>query len=293
IEPWLAHLYGSSGVPASVGTEVFQALRQVRVPFNLLDLLREPGRLTVEAEGALYSLSPLLLALPLWVTVRRDRTLQALLLPALAYVALVLLPSPATNLRYLIPVLAPLTIVAAHATASVLGRILPPARVQAAFLVLTALALIPTANTVLTRWSRTHPWAYVAGALSPPDYLHAHLDPEVFTYAHIVSVVNRKVPEDARILLLLEARGLYFDRDVLQDNVLTNWAFLAPLASEGDCLRASGITHVLVNYTALRYYTGRGLDPGLLRWNEFARFAERCLTPACARYGFTLYRLRR
>lgn len=292
LDPWLARIYGGEAIPASVAPEAFEALAQVRAPFNLLDLLWAPGRLTVEAEGAFYFVNPILLALPLWVLFRRERTLNALLLPALGYLAVLLAYSRETNTRYLIPALAPLTIVAVHMIVAWVARFRSPKRVRAALLAVTALALLPTAYTVAARFSQTRTLAYLAGTLSREDYLLTHPDPEVSTHARIASVVNRELPEDARILMLLEARGYYFERDVLQDNLLTNWPLLAPKASAGDCLRSSGVTHLLVSHAALAYYVGRGLDARALRWDAFPPFAERCLTPAYRRYGFTLYRLR-
>jgi hypothetical protein len=61
--------------------------------------------------------------------------------------------------------------------------------------------------------------------------------------------------------------------------------------SSETCLETMGITHVLVNDLAVRYYVGRGMDPQLLRLDSLPQFARRCLTVIHRGRGFTLLRL--
>lgn len=290
VEPWIAEWSGPGGLPESLDPDRLRPIASARSPFNLLDLFRAPGRLSVEAEAVHHTVSWLFLVLPLWALRRRERAVNAMIGPALVYAALILLYSTWTNPRYLIPALAPLTIAAVWLALTAIERGLPRQVARPAFLVLTTLVLLPTVQTVVARWARARAPVYAAGTLSRDAFLSSHPDLEVSTYARALRHVNDSLPDGARILLLLEARAYYFERDVLQDNRITNWPFLVPLVGSG-CLEGSRITHVLVSRAALAYYVSRGLDPAVLRWSDFDRFRERCLTRLYDRQGFTLYRL--
>jgi hypothetical protein len=109
----------------------------------------------------------------------------------------------------------------------------------------------------------------------------------------MVSYVNRNLSKEARVLLIYEARGYYFKVPVIQDNVLTNWPLLARSAAATNCLRSTGISHLLVNVDALRYYLRRGVDPQFLQWDAFQEFSRRCLSPIHGAYGFTLFRVKK
>ncbi len=290
LEPWLAELWGSAQAPASFSGDFFRPLREARRgDFSLLDLFFAPGELTIEGEAAQYFANPIFLLLPLWLLVRREKALNLLLLPALGYLGIAVFYQPVPNPRYLIPLLAPLTIVTTHGIVTLATRRLPGRAAWAALLVLAGVALAPSVKAVVDRMSKGN-WAlHLAGSTSRREYLLRHPEPEVHAYAQIVSFVNEHVPADARILLLLEARGFYFQRDVIQDNRLTNWPLLAARASDGNCLPSTEITHVLVHHGALVYYRLRGFDPEKISWSAFDAFRDRCLQQVYQRAGFTLY----
>lgn len=293
MEPWLESLYAARGWPGRFPEGTARFLHDVREPVNLFDLFFEPGRLSIEVEASAYFLNALLLALPLWALFRRDSTLKATGLPALAYVAILLLVSLTTNLRYLIPALVPLTLVATEVVVRLAARGARPRFVRALLWTLTLAALWPTGRALRREVAAGPTAAYLSGALTRSEYLLRHREPEVSAYGRIVAHVNRTLPTRSRVLMVLESRGFYVQRDVLQDNLLTNWPLLAPLVADGGCLEETAITHVLVNQAALRYYARRGLDPEALAWPEFLRFRDRCLALEHARSGFLLYRLRR
>src|SRR5690606_677240 len=94
------------------------------------------------------------------------------------------------------------------------------------------------------------------------------------------------------ILMLFEGRGFYFEREVLQDHNSNTWPLLATIGPP-DCLRAAGITHVLLNIGAVDYYVRGGADPAVLRWDEFDAFARRCLTPVARTPAHVLFEVRR
>ena len=289
LEPWLASLYGSAKIPDVIDPAVFGALSTVRLPFNLVYLFLAPGALTVEPEGAYWHTNVLLLLLPLWVLFIKERELNWLVIPALGYLILILLVQPATNLRYLMPAIAPLTIATSYIASRSAHRLLSTELARALVISLTVFALIPSAQ-VMQHWLRkSDVLGYLTGMTAEQEYLEGG-----FTfYNRMTSAVNRWVPADGKIVMLFEARGFYFEPTVIQDNVLTNWALLAPYAlADRTCLRTTGITHVLVSHLSLRYYVLRGADLRLVGWHHFPHFADRCLVPFYQGRGFTVYRLR-
>ena len=308
---WLAELHGSRTVPASVDPAIFGALGEVRRPFDVLAAFFSPERLSVEGEAAHYHLSPLLLLLPAWLAWIRDRGLAWLVVPALGYAALVLGASPRTNLRYLIPAVPALTIascaLAVRAAVGVAGLVgggsddraaARPSRAGAGLarrsrewaVGVAVLSLFPTALGLVAWLPGEVSLLHLAGVESRSEYLSERRNPALVTRAGLTDFGERPVPEDARVLLMFEAREYYFTVPALQDPVLTNWALLRPVLSNGRCLEGTGITPVLVGTAVLEYYLRRGLDPETVGWPSFRDFAARCLTRTMDVPGYRLYR---
>ncbi|NIM28450.1 MAG: hypothetical protein GTN88_12025, partial [Gammaproteobacteria bacterium] len=128
----------------------------------------------------------------------------------------------------------------------------------------------------------------LAGLTSEATYLQTGF----FFYSQMTEAANRLVPDGGKVLLLFEARAYYFEPAVIQDNLLTNWALLAPYTQRhDDCLASSDISHVLVSDAAVRYYARRGMDPRLLRLEDLRSFATRCLSVVHRGRGFTILTL--
>lgn len=314
LPPWLSDLHGTRSVPSSVDIAAFGALSEVRRPFDIVDAFLDPGSMSPEAEAAHYHLSPLLLLLPAWVAWIRDRDLAWLLVPGLGYVAVVLSVSPRTNLRYLLPAVPPLTVAASalavrilgwgldrfgpegeHRAAGTRGAANRPAprerRLTVAALALAAASLIPTGLS-LYRWLPGEvSMAHLAGLESRTAYLSQRRSPAMVVRAGLTEFGERPMPDDARVLMLFEAREYHFGVPALQDPLLTNWALLAPLRGRLGCLRAADVTHVLVATGVLDYYFRRGLRPRTVRWPSFESFADECLVRELEASGFTLYRI--
>lgn len=289
IEPWLVPLFHHTTVPPGVAAGAFHALGEVRKSFNLGDAFLHPGRLTIEQEGAFYYASPVFLLLPLWLVLRRDRTLSWLGLPAVGYLVVLLGVFPRTNLRYLIPAVAPLTVIAAVIAVRLGKRMLPPRALTPAGLLLAALALVPSLATASFWLSRTRLVAHAVGRVAGATFLAAHGASGMPAYWRMVRFVNDSLPPDSRVLELFEGRGYYFDRTVLADPRLTNWPLLAGTSAPDDCLRSLGITHVLVGNGAVDYYVSRGLRRDDVRLDALERFVARCLRPVLTVPGLTLY----
>lgn len=292
LEPWLADLYGTSAFPSSISPETLGALGSVRESFNLFDALFAPGKITVEAEGEFYGASPLFLLLIFWPLVWRERVINYLILPAIGYLLIVILPFGITNLRYLIPAAVPLSVAAAYILVRGCRRLLPQRAAFVAMIVVTALALIPSGGTAYIWVSRTESLGYLAGATSASEYMKSHIDPTVSWYGLLTEFINESVPPEARMLMLFDARGYYIERHVLQDNSLTNWPLIAPYLSEDSCLRAVGASHLILALGSLGFYLNRGIDPDAIRLSELERFARRCLEPIYDGPGFIVFRTR-
>ncbi|MBI4513436.1 MAG: glycosyltransferase family 39 protein [Gemmatimonadetes bacterium] len=288
LEPWLARIYGGESLPPQVDPGVLKIIWQAQAPFNLVDLLTAPERITVEAEGVSYHANLLLLLLPLWLLFLKKEVLAWLAGPALVYVGLVAYLQPRTSLRYLIPALAPLTLVALHAYALALDKLISRKLVRFLLGATALFVLTDTASLMVRQVTQGRQLAYLAGAVSPRAFLRTWTG----GYADVVSFVNERLPEESRVLMLFEARGYYFRVPVLQDNGIINWPLLAGKATAPDCLRSAGITHVLLNHGAVRYYARRGADLKPLRLDAFADFAGDCLTPLYSSEGLTVFQVR-
>jgi hypothetical protein len=288
LDPWLARLYGAVTLPPQVDPAAFDLIWRAQVPFNLVDLFTAPKRITVEGEGVYYYPNFLLLLLPLWLLVLKNKVLGWLAGPALAYVVLVVLSQPTTSLRYLIPAVVPLTLVALHAYALGWDRIASAKWVRVLLTATTLIVLTVTAGLMYRRLTRGQLLEHALGLTSRTAFLSTRTG----AYADAVSFVNERLPKQSRVLMLFEARGYYFRVSVLQDNGIMNWALLSAKAAPPDCLRSAGITHVLLNRGALDYYARRGLDVAPLWLDSFERFAEHCLDQIYSGGGFTIFRVR-
>lgn len=291
LEPWLVRLFHQTTVPPGAAAGAFHALAQVRRPFNVGDAFLHPGRLTVEQEGAFYYATPVFLLLVLWPALRRDRTLTWLGVPAVAYLVVLLCAFPRTNLRYLIPAIAPLTVVATVIAVRLGERLLPPRALASVGLLLTVLALGPSLVTASFWLSRTRLISHALGRTSAATFLATHRASGISTYWPTVRFVNDSLPPDSRVLELFEGRGYLFGRTVLADPRLTNWPLLAGTSAPDDCLRSLGVTHVLVGDGTVNYYVSRGLRRDAVRLDALERFVARCLRPVLTVPGLTLYRV--
>ena len=292
MDPWISELYGGRRLPPEMPALPSNALLDVREKFNLRDFLLEPGRLTPELEGPFYTVNPIVWLSLCVFLIPRWRLVILLLVPALAYPTVLLLAYPYTNLRYLIPSIAFLTIagtaVAAHVVRTMPGR----ARLLS-FALIGLMCLMPTVNAIAARLRNTGALRLAVGASSRNELLLSSKDLEFRRYYPMTRMVHEVVPPTGRAVLLFESRGLYFSRPVLQDNLYRTWVFLRPLVEAGGCLEGTGVTHILVATDAIEYLVRRGMDLERLEWPEFDRFRRRCLvTVAPQPEGYALYRLR-
>jgi hypothetical protein len=293
VNSWLSALYSDQLFSESLNEKILTILGEVRAPFNLFDLFINPSALTVELEALAYRVNPLFLCLPLWFIFSNKRTLNCLLVPALGYLCILLFFSAKTNLRYMIPVIVPLTIAVVHLTVLQLTRVVGEKRSKMVMYLIALVVLWPTIQMVSLWTVNKMAAAYLAGFSSREDYLMSNVfPPDYHPAAQVVSYVNQHLSPTNRVLMLFEARGFYFKVPVIQDNILTNWPLLSGKAASIGCMQATGISHVLVNLGALSFYLERGLNPDVIRWKQFHEFADKCLSPVYQGVGHILYEVR-
>ncbi len=188
----------------------------------------------------LGSLGPVWIAvLPLGFWARGlDRRVTAL--AAYAGASLVAWFELSHQARYLIPLCAPLAVLA---TLVVAGIRIPGVKVAAGLFLAIALGL----NLSVTRPIANEAWSVVSGAKSEADYLDRSL-PGLYAAANFI---NTELPANSRVALYQETRGFYFDRKYFWANPLQhNLIPYDSLKSGSDLaneLRRFGITHVLIN----------------------------------------------
>lgn len=287
-EPWIAQLYGTQVRPATVDASVLSALPEARASFRVLDAFFDPGKLTIEGEGAFYALSPLLLALPLVLLLlfgaRANRRAAGVGAVALAYAALVIVPFGQINMRYVMPAVPALAVAVAAALEranALLGVRMSGGMRRALWGVALVIAVLPLSGAVRQRFLRGDQVLvrHALGIASAQEVWRTHPDGTARELAPTVANVQRLTPPDARILFLWEARGAAFERDVLVDVMLSNWSYVAQSPAAESCLRGTGITHLLVGAGSVEYYVNRGADQRAFMLDRFARFRERCLGP--------------
>jgi hypothetical protein len=294
LEPWLAAIAGSTTIPAGFDTRAFAQLGESRTAFNLWDAFFAPAQLTIELDGRFYGLPPVLLLLPLALyAVRRRPRLLSLTLPPLAYLALLLMAYPKTNLRYLFPVVPALVLATVIGVRAAFPR---PASTPwrlgliVAVLGFSLATLVPAVrqrigpNALLARWA--------FGRATRHEVRTQFPDRSVQALAALEDSLSG-LGSNALILLLWEARGGGLPPRALADVRLSNWPLLSQTRAPESCLAGTGITHVVISGGALRYYLQRGASPEVLRLDGLREFVRRCLEEPRQAPPYEIFRVRR
>ena len=121
-DSWLAPCYAGHSLPADVP---FDVARWVGSKCHMADLLARPEILTVEGDQKHYHLQAFLLLLPFIFWRAKDKKVVLLGIPCIAYFAFCLWSLPVVNLRYYLPLFAPLACGAAFGLEDFLTRSLP------------------------------------------------------------------------------------------------------------------------------------------------------------------------
>ena len=103
--------------------------------------------------------------------------------------------------------------------------------------------------------------------------------------------LDTAVPEDARLLLLYEARGFWLPGRPLEDNYGSAWARLDERLGAGGCVDATTADYVLVDWMAEGVWLERGVPASVLRPDRLRDFTRRCLRPVFEGEDYSLYRV--
>ena len=224
------------------------------------DLLLLPWDVTVH--GALFggALGPLFLVLlPAMVFAARSTALRALAFGAFGYVAVWASPVSSLQLRFLMPVVPPLALLAAAALDTIAastaarsrGRVLVAA-MAIALLTLNLPPFVPLHEADRVGWDGwlTHvlrgvPVGVVTGHRSEVEYLRR----EVTSFG-AWQAINERTPADARVLAFSGGDHFYTQRRrIAHDATVARpavWGAPAAHISEGvEALRRLGLTHIL------------------------------------------------
>ena len=239
-------------------------------------------------------LNPVLLLGPVIALVRpKSWEARPLVLLAATWILLVFF-RVSFIVRYIVPVLPALAVLAVYGLASVFDGLstLSARKVSAAVMVLVmALILWPNATWAVGHWRHLGAGEYLFGGQSRQEYLDAHLD-----QYRAIDFINRNLPQDARVLLLFAGnRGYYLDRDYFYSAYHSGESIRSILerstmpeeVSAG--IKALGATDALVRDDLLWRYIVETMPPEKARlWQDFhARYWRRIFRAN----GFSVYTL--
>ena len=276
-------------LPAGFDNEWQALMVQARERFSPLAFLFDPQRLTLESEGLWYRPSLLLLLIPAALLARPWRVIVAWGVIPVGYLAVVLLISPATSPRYLLPGVIPMMVAIATGVIVLLNRVVPgPGRTVRALLILLALGQ----SIVFTfAWVTPAVLGHAVGLASPAEFQEGHPDITVRRFAAIPALIEPQVPPSGSLLMLFDARGGGIDRHVVADARAALWPVLAQTSSPARCLAGTGTTHVLLNVGTLDFYLARGVSSDALQVDALRSFLARCGVLRAEHAGFLLFQI--
>jgi hypothetical protein len=281
-------LYSDAGIVPRVSASLMEFHRDIRVPFNLFDLFVQPDRLAPDADARFSAPSLALLALPMAMLLPARKRIVAVACAPLLYCVALLVYSPETSLRYLLPALPALTIAAAGTLDGALTKLRRTGHILVASIVI--LMGLPALDAAGSRFVESKPWNVITGVESTEDYLARYW--ETAEYMRQVRWLDAHLVATDTVMLLFESRAYHTDVPVRQDMVHRTWALVQPFAHPPGCLGQAGISHVLVSDGMLRYFRARGARLAGISGPTFERYAEDCLELIHQERGFRIFRLR-
>ena len=275
--PWVVSLYGSERVAATSGIKRFVKIGSGRAPLNLDDFLFNPGKITGEGEGRYYYSNLLFLLLPIGVFSGRKMRFAWLVIPALLYVGIIYSHFPRTNIRYLLPVIAPFTVATGFITSRICQR-LKGRKTSIIFAILSiTVSLALTVRVVFCHFDDTQVAQHAIGMISSADCLKKYRIGGIRNLSLMSDYVNKSLPANSVLLMLFEARSFYFRPLVIQDIMNSNWPLLSNVLKPSECLRGVNVTHVLENQGTLNYFAKRDSEFSPESLNALQHFKDQCL----------------
>jgi hypothetical protein len=230
---------------------------------TVVDHLLLPFRLfRADPEFPLARLPFVFALVPLYVVVRKHRTVSYLLVLAALHVAV--WSQISGTIRYLAPIFPALSLAVAYvfAEAARAGRLRHQARLVAPTVVMVSLLLGSGVASILLIAER--PFAQLVGAESREAYLSRVL-PEY----DAVRYMNEHRSEVSRLLVLGDARLYYLTTPVLVDHGLGIAVELQLAGDPTDAvvrLREAGVSHIMVAYSHLGFLTQFDPEGRVVAW---------------------------
>jgi 4-amino-4-deoxy-L-arabinose transferase-like glycosyltransferase len=290
--PWIESLSGSEPLAAKASVKRFVKNKSARAPLNLRDFFFNPGKITIEGEGRYYYSNLLFFLLPLGVFSVRKRPLAWLVLPAILYIGLIYIHLPRTNIRYLLPAIAPFTVAVGFITNWICQHIKPP-KISIIFAILLITVSLALTTRVAGRYfDQTKAVKHVFGRISSAKYMEKYEIGAIRNLSLMLNYVNKNLPADSVVLMLFEARSFYFRPQAIQDVKRHNWPLLLNVLASDECLQRVNVTHVLINQGSLNYYTKRGTRFSPTGLKALRRYTDQCLELVHETRAHRLYKVK-
>jgi hypothetical protein len=275
--PWIESISGSEPLAAKTSAKRFAVNISGRAPLNLWDFFFNPGKITIEGEGRYYYSNLLFFLLPLGVFSVRKKRLAWLVLAAILYIGLIYIHFPRTNIRYLLPTIAPFTVAIGFITHWICQHI-KPQKISIIFAILLITVSLGLTAKVASRYDdQTRAVQHVFGLISSANYMEKYRIGGIRNLSFMLNYVNKNLPPDRVVLMLFESRGFYFRPQTIQDVGLNNWPVLLNVLASDECLQRLKATHVLINQGSLNYYTARGSRFSPEGLKALQRYTDQCL----------------
>lgn len=179
--------------------------------------------------------------------------------------------------RYLIPVLAPLTLLCGYAAERL--RTASPRAGRCGIGIAAALLFTFHGWWLFRYTARVDPLPFLSGTVSRAEYLRGQI-PDYDCYEFI----NEKLPPEARLFFLYTGNdGYYCDRDYIYDTYFLGYTVKQMIREAGEpeairsAFREMGVTHLFINWPLLRRNFSETLAPEEIE--RFDRFAELAFRP--------------
>ena len=291
--PWIEPLSGSETVDATAAVKKFVKNKSGRVTLNLWDLFFNPGKVTSEGEGRYYYSNLLFFLLPLGVFSVGKKRLAWLVLPAVLFLGIIYVRFPRTNIRYLLPAIAPFTIAVGFIVNWICQRFKPPKLSMIFSILLITASLALTARVAGRYLDKTKAVKHVFGMKSSAEYMQKYKIGGIRNLSSMLDYVNKNLPSDSVILMLFEARSFYFRPRVIQDVRNITWPVLSSVLTSAECLERLNVTHVLVNQGTMNYWAERGSKFSPKSLKALQRITDQCLELVHETQTHRLYKVKK
>jgi hypothetical protein len=275
--PWIKTHSGAKPGAAKKSVNKFVKNKAAREPLNLYDFFLNPGKITIEAEGRYYHSNLLFVLLPLGVFSARRKRLAWLVIPAVLFLTVIYMRFTHTNIRYLLPAIAPLTIATGFIVHWICRRLKPQKMATVVSILLIIVSLALTARMTGHFFNRTKAFKHAIGLASSQKYMLKYKIGSVHNFLLMQDYINQNLPTDSVVLMLFEARSFYFHAQTIQDIRHSSWPVLSKGMTDDKCLQRANVTHVLVNHGVLEYFTKRGSKFSPTDSAALQNFTDQCL----------------